>query len=111
MATVTKNAETVERAGIAATYNGALSAADTYKVPNNERTVLHFKNTGGAATTVSFDIPGTVDGQAIADRTVQVPATNGDRFVGPFPRRVYGDDITFTLSVAAGVSFAAVRLP
>lgn len=39
---------------------------------------LRVKNGSGSIITVTLPTPGTVDGLAIADRTVSVPATTGD---------------------------------
>lgn len=55
--------------------------------PNSGREVLHIK-TVGTACTVTVQTPGTVDGQAVADRTIAL-GTNAERFIGPFPVDVY----------------------
>lgn len=42
--------------------------------------------TAGTATNATFDIPVTVDGQAVTDRVVAVQATTPvGKFIGPFP--------------------------
>ncbi|MGH3029274.1 MAG: hypothetical protein ACRDNE_00630 [Gaiellaceae bacterium] len=113
MATVVLTTEEITRAGIDAT-DTAMDAADTYKVNNDGRTYLHFKKSGAGACTVTITTPGTVDGQAIADRTVNVPATTGDVRTGPFPRDVYNDgsgQLTFAVSEATGLTCAVLRLP
>lgn len=110
MATVQKSAQSVSRGGLAATYNGSLSTTDTYNVPNDGRTILHFKKSGANACTASFLVNETVDGIAVPARTVTIPATTGDKFVGPFPPHIYGSQIAFTLSEVTGLTFAAVRI-
>jgi hypothetical protein len=113
MADVTLNAEEITRAGIDAT-DTALNTTDVYKVPNDGRIFLHFKKTGAGAATITITTPNTVDGLALADRTVNVPATTGDVCVGPFPRADYNDSqgrISFTASEATGLTCAVLRLP
>lgn len=74
--------QTVGLAGLAPVYS-AVSAADTLPPGNN--VFLHVKNAGGSPDTVTIVTPGTVAGQAIADIVVTVPATTGDRMIGPLP--------------------------
>lgn len=112
MADVVKNPEDVTRAGLAATYLTGLTTTDTYVVENNGRVILHFKKTGAGACTATIKTPGTVDGLAVSDRTVNVPATTGDVFIGPFPPADYneGGSLKITLSEVTGLSFAALRI-
>jgi len=70
---------------------------------------LYVKN-GGAQITVTISTPGTVDGLAIADLVVTVPATTGERMIGPFPAGIYNQsdgnvyvDWSSVTSVTAGV--------
>ena len=112
MADVTKAPEDVVRGGLAAAYNSGLSTSDTYVIENNGRVILHFKKTGAGACTVTITTPGTVDGLAVADRTVNVPATTGDVFMGPFPREDYNTagNLRITCSEITGLSFAVLRI-
>lgn len=112
MADVRLTVERASRAGLAATYNGSLSAADTYLVRNDGQIVLHFKKSGAGACTVTVKTPTTVDGLAVADRTFIVPATTGDVFAGPFPPKDYneGGDLNVTLSDVVGLTVAVVRV-
>jgi len=114
MATVALVPDVITEAGVAANYNGGLATGNTYTFRNNGKTLLHVKNTGGAATTVTVNSPATLRGHAVAADAVVVPATNGDKFIGPFPQDVYGDqnhDVSFTLSVVAGVTVAVIQIP
>lgn len=111
MAIITKNAETISRPGLVATYNGGLTTTDTYQVPNDGKTVLHFKKSGANVCTVTVQVNKVVDGLTVPNRTVSIPATTGDKFVGPFPPDTYGKQITITLSEITGLTFAAVRIP
>lgn len=105
--------QTIVRAGLEPDYESPLTTTDTYQVPNNGRTFLHFKKSGAGDCTVTLVTPGKVDGLAIADRTVTVEATTGDVMVGPFPPSTYNDadgKMAFTLSEITGLSVAVLRL-
>jgi hypothetical protein len=59
-------------------------------VRNTGRTMITVANAdAGSPHTVTFVIPGTVDGQAVADRTVSIPPSASQEF-GQFPTDVYG---------------------
>ncbi len=58
----------ITSAGLEATYVAA--NADGNKFNNTDRTLFHVKNGGGGDVTLTFQTPGTVDGLAIAERTV-----------------------------------------
>lgn len=55
---------------------------------NDGRTILQIRNTVGTSRVITFETPNTVDGLAVADRTVTVQAGK-TAFVGPFPRGIY----------------------
>lgn len=114
MADVNLTVQEITRAGIDLADTGSLSTSDTYKVANNGRTFLHFKKSGAGACTVTITTPGTVDGLAVADKTVTVPATTGDVMVGPFPRQHYNDGsglLSFTVSEITGLTVAVATIP
>ena len=113
MAEVRIDVEKIVPGGLAATYTGSLSTSNTYLVKNNGRTFLHFKKSAAVDAVVTVETPITVDGLAVAERTITVPATTGDRFIGAFPTRVYNDsvgDLRFTLDDVDGVTVAVLRI-
>jgi hypothetical protein len=59
----------------------AVSASDTIQPDGNDNLFLHVKNGGGSPDTVTIVIPGVYLGVALADLTVSVPATTGDRMI------------------------------
>lgn len=124
MPTITLAVEEVSRAGLSPTYTASgasplLNVADTFIFNNTGREQLIFKKTGAGACTVTLSTPNTVDGLAIADRTVTVPAGNitpQEIHIGPLPPAHYNTPGTsllagFTLSDITGLSVAIVRLP
>jgi hypothetical protein len=114
MADVTLAVEAIVRSGIDPTDTGSLLTANTYQVQNEGRTFLHFKKSGAGACTVTVVTTAVVDGKAVADQTVTVPASTGDVMCGPWPPEIYnvkGDNyLEFTLSEITGLTVAALRL-
>lgn len=88
MASTLITAQAITRAGVGPTY--AAANVDGHFWPNNGTQFLQVKNASGSPITVTFPIPVTVDGQAVTSRSVSVPATTGDRIIGPFPTQ-YND--------------------
>lgn len=113
MARTARAVQEINRAGLAETFTAA-DNTNGETIPNDGRTFLHVKNTGGGACTVTVATPGQVDGLAIADLTATVPATTGDRLIGPFPPGIYTQadgNVYVDYSTGTGIAVAAVRLP
>ena len=109
MARETLAVQEVVRGGLTAGYTAMEASGVAFA--NEGRSILHVKNlTGGATLTVVT--PNTVDGLAIADRTVTIPA-NTETFVGPFQPGVYNqstDVVYVDVTTAGSVSIAAIRV-
>lgn len=113
MADVPLTVEQVARSGLAATYTGTLSTADTYQVSNDGKTLLHFKKSGAGNCDVTVVAQTTYYGLTVDDLVVTVTASTGDLFVGPFPPQVFNDGsglVNFTLSEITGVTVAVLHL-
>ncbi len=98
----------IGRSGLNPSYAAAAGGGDT--VPNDARTFLHVKNGSVSEITLTIQTPNTVDGLAVTDRTVAIPAS-GERMIGPFPTDYYGSTLTLTYSDVTTLTIAAVRLP
>lgn len=116
MADIQISTQTLTKTVTNPTYT-ALNATDIYYVPNNSgRTILFFKNTNGSSATITFDVTQEAEGAlTIADHTISVPATTGERFVGNLPRLMEQlgaqvNKLKFTCSVATGASVAALTI-
>ncbi len=110
MARETIAVQTIGRSGLAPAY--AAAHADGGAFGNDGRTFLHVKN-GATAVVVTIRIPVKVDGQAVTNPAVTVPATQ-ERMIGPFPPGIYnqpGSDIHVDFDDVSNVTVAAVRLP
>jgi hypothetical protein len=105
----TRATETIAATGTEATYHAA-TATTGDKVAAVDGTILHVKNGGGSDTTVTIDTPGTVEGLAIENRAVTVPAGE-DRFIAL--SKVYRNPAdglaTAVCNPVTSVTFAVVR--
>lgn len=107
MATYT--VQQVARTGVEPTYN-AVASSDEFA--NNGRTVLLVNNGSGASINVTVVTPITVDGLALSDRIVAVPAGE-ERVIGPFPRNTYNDsdgNVTVEFSSTTTVTCACLSI-
>lgn len=105
--------QSIVRAGLASAYAAASAGGDTFAP--DARGFLHLKNTGASAITVTIVNPRTDPyGNTIANNTVSVPATTGDRMVGPFPAEAYGNPATglvnITYSAVTGLTVGAFQV-
>jgi len=104
--------QTPTATGLNPTY-ATVSASDTVRYVNNRMFVI-FRNTSGSPNTATVVVPGDRYGQANPDIAVTVPATNGERWVGPLDKGMVDSAtglITITNSApGAGVTCAVVAL-
>ncbi len=91
----------------------AIATGNTYKVRNSGRVALLFEKTGAGVATITITTPKIVGGLALADQTISVPATTGDKAGGPFPPSIYNDtsgDLNFTTNEGTGLTCAVIEL-
>jgi hypothetical protein len=103
--------QVVTIAGTAPTYSAA--AAST-TVPCGEHIFLHVKNTNGSSMTVTLTATAKVRGQGAADTVVTVPATTGDKMIGPIPAELFANPADGTCAVTysstTSVTVALIRI-
>jgi hypothetical protein len=101
------SADQVTTAGNAATVRNASGGGDT--VPTD--VILRVNNGSGVSVTLTVATPGTVDGLAIADRQVVIPA-GAARYLR-LPRSLYRDPgdgkVHLSWSATATVTFEVIR--
>ncbi len=105
--------EKVVRTGLEASYTGTMLTTNTYTVRNTGRMILHFKKSAAVICNVEIQTPAMVAGLAVAEITVAIPASTGDKFIGPFPPSVFNNssgDLKFTMDDIAGVTVAALEI-
>lgn len=100
----------VARTGLTPAYTAG--NVDGHSIVNDGRVCTHVKNGSGSSINVTVQTPGTVDGLAVSDLVVAVPAGQ-ERMIGPFPPGVYNQadgTVYVDLSAVTTVTLAAVRL-
>ena len=91
----------------------ALSAGDfagsgnQMTIPNDGKTVI-YSQTGGTTITMTVQTVFTLDGLALADLVLAIPA-NARRCYGPFPREIYGDVLKFALNRVNSLRLSFMR--
>ncbi|MFG3488557.1 hypothetical protein [Streptomyces sp. NPDC047972] len=78
--------QAVALSGLTPSYSAA--AAST-TVTCGERSFLHVKNTAGSSMTVTLTATAKVRGQSVGDVVVTVPATTGDKLIGPITAELF----------------------
>lgn len=106
--------QVVSRAGLAPTYS-AVNSTDTISPVVGSLLFLHVKNANAAACSVTpVDAGKTPAGSSASSSAVTVPASTGDRMIGPLPATM-ADPVTglisVTYSVTASVTAALVQVP
>ena len=117
MATVTPQSATL--AGVTPTYNTATTGGDKVAASLNERTYVHVKNAAASPVTLTIALQSGAlyqDGVGMvtpSDLSISIPATTGEKIIGPIPQAYIGSDGNFNLawSSATSVTFAAITLP
>jgi hypothetical protein len=97
--------------GTTPSYGAAGGSGDT--IQPDDRTFLIVKNTSGAAVDVTVAVPGSKFGQALADVVVEVPATTGERWIGPMVSELADPTdglIDVTYESTTNVTVALVRV-
>jgi hypothetical protein len=98
-------------AGLAPSY-AAGDAANGHSASAGYDVFLHVKNVGGGSCTVTLNSTARIGGVALANQTVVVPATTGDKMI-PLRPDLYAqsDGLAYVdLSTATGVTVAVIRL-
>jgi len=112
MAVITVTVVKAVPGGVAPSPQTVLTA-NTYEIRNSGKLILHFLKTGAGVATITIVTPITVGGLAVADQTVSVPATTGDKFVALPARDIYNDgsgNVTISTDDEVGLTVDAVEI-
>lgn len=108
--------QSINRAGLSTAFAAAAAGGDTF-LPNSN-TFLEVKNASASPVTVTIVTPrNNAYGNPIADNTISVPATTGDKMIGPFPADEYADpttglaSVTYTASTSVTVGVFTLAQP
>jgi hypothetical protein len=110
MATLTVTASSLT--GTAPTFASAAGGGDVFA--NDGRTYLEVKNAGGSPITVTVVAQSSCNQGTLHDSVTSVPATTGDRVIGPFDMTRYNNSsgqCSVTYSGVTSVTVGAMRLP
>lgn len=104
--------QTVSPAGITPSYTAgdSVNGHDFY---NDGNMFVHAKNTNAAVRNLTFQTPAKMGGVDVAELVVQLPATTGDKMIGPFDPTTFNQadgKVYVDLDASAGVTLAAVKV-
>jgi len=113
MSDVTIAPQKVVRTGVTPSYTGTMLTTNVYVIRNTGRMILHFLKANAVDCDVTIQTPAKVIGIDVAELTVTVPASGGDKVIGPFPASIFNNgsgDLKFTMSDIDGVTVAALEI-
>lgn len=91
----------IDRDGLNPTLSAAAGGGDSWA--NTGKEFIYINNGDASPVTLTIVTQQTVDGQAVADRTVTIPAGEF-RLVGPFPVGTYNDGNNLCQLTYSGVT-------
>jgi hypothetical protein len=99
----------ITRTGLKPVYSAASTAGDEFVNSGSE--FIHVKNGGGTSRIVSIVTPLLVDGLAVVDREVTVPAGE-EKMIGPFQSAVYSNagSVSLTYDSITSLTLALLKL-
>ena len=109
MATLT--VQDISFTGLSASFVAVAAGGDQFA--NDGRIFIFLKNTNGATRTVTANSQSNCSQGFDHDIAVVVPATTGEKMIGPFPPSRFNDgsgNVLLTYDADAGVTIAAIRL-
>lgn len=115
MARVQKEPESCVRAGLAPVYT-TITVDNIALLNKAGNIIVHLISAHDAIVTITIAVAATVDGQAVAAKTVELAAAGApgdEKFIGPFPTKFYNQEDAFVnidASVADVVTIAAFLL-
>jgi hypothetical protein len=101
----------ITRAGIVPSF--AAGDANGHQFVNDGNTYLEVKNSD-AQTTLTITVPATEFGLSFTAPAITIPATTGNKIIGPFPPSLFnnaGSLVFIDFLAVTGITVAAFRLP
>lgn len=109
MATLTVS--NINHTGLAPSFTAAAGGGDQFA--NDGRIFIYVKNAHTSGQTVTVNSQSNCSFGFDHDVAVSVPATNGERLIGPFPTSRFNDssgNVQITYSGVTSLTIAAIRL-
>lgn len=117
MAETTISVASITGAGVAPAVAAVNADGSKFLDDGTERTFLRFTNTSGSPINVTVPAQRAVNAPGAgvitpANLVVAIPATTGDRLIGPFPAAYIDDSgfVHFTVASATNLNVAALKL-
>lgn len=104
--------QVVVLAGITPALVAAEAGGDEFE--NSGRDFIHIKNGGGSPIDMTVNSQAACSQGSDHDVVVSIPATTGEKFIGPFPKDRFDDaanKVQITYSAVTSVTIGIVRLP
>jgi hypothetical protein len=110
----TFNVQSVVRTGngVTPTYNAAAATGD--KFSPGARVFVHAKNTNASPRVITFATAGKLAEFDVADMVATIPATTGDKMIGPFPADIFAAAdglVAMTYDAETNLTIAVLQLP
>ncbi len=112
MAYTALTVQDVSLAGVTPSYVAA-TLTDGNSFANDGKVLLHVKNTGSQIT-LTVAAVAKLAGVSLTNPAIVIPATTGDKMIGPFDPTVFNQAagvVYVTYTAVTGVTIAAIRLP
>lgn len=96
----------------ALTFSAASSGGDAFVNTGRNYLLVRHTNSGGSSVTLTIETQATVDGEAVADKTVVIAAGDDPHLLGPFPMQVYNDGdqkVQLTWSSETDIELAVIE--
>jgi hypothetical protein len=104
--------QVIALAGITPTLVAAAAGGDEFV--NSGRDFIHIKNGDASSMNVTINSQSPCSQGSDHDVVVAVPASTGEKFIGPFPKDRFNDasgKVQITYSAVTSVTIGIVRLP
>lgn len=88
-------------------------AVNHHEFLNDGNAYLEVKNTSGSPVNVTIQTPAKMGGMDVTDLVVSIPATSGDKRIGPFSTRTFnqsGGLVYVDLASSSGITIGAFHL-
>lgn len=111
MARTSLTVQEIAKTGLTPSY-AAIDQVNGNLFLNDGKTFVHCKNGDASGHTLTFTTPGSVDGWAITNPTVVVPA-GSEEMIGPFATHIFNnsDGVYVDIEDGTSVTIAVIRLP
>jgi hypothetical protein len=95
--------------GVTPTFASAAAAGNTFD--NDGATFFVVKNGSGAAVNITVTVTSAPSGLTFVNPYYTIPATTGERWIGPFDPGLFSNNVTVNFAAVTSVTCGAFKLP